>query len=907
MKIAPEHWPAVSELLDEALDLPSEEARREWLRGLPPHARPFSDTLEQLLRDHAHVQTGDFLAKPAAAARLGARRNEAVVEGAGRIIGPYRLLHELGRGGMGSVWLAERVDGLLKRAVALKLPHPGLAARGLAERLARERDILAALAHPHIARLYDAGVTADGQPYISLEYIEGRTIVEDCDAQRRDVRARIELFLQVLDAVQYAHAHLVIHRDLKPSNVLVDAQGQVKLLDFGVAKLMIDGRGEVTELTLDAGAALTPDYASPEQILGKPLSTASDVYSLGVLLYQLLTGARPYRLLRQGGASLAQAIAGVDIPRPSAAIAGDEPAAAARGATARQLARALRGDLDTIVLKALKAQPEQRYESVEALRADLQRHLKGEPIRARPESRLYVLGKFVARNRLAVAGAAASVLAVLIAAVGYAIQAQVAARERDYAQAQADRSDATARFMNDLLVEAAQSQRPISVNELLARSEKLIADSYRDDPNHRAAIFEMLANYYRMAGGTSKAADLIARAIAAARGAADPALLDQLRCTQAFVNSLLGRVDEAKSELESILGGTIRDPRHRVTCTLYRSSIAQNNGDKAAALRYAQQAQQALRAAKLHLPEVEAEVLGALGTAYKDNGRYADAETHFAESLQRYAELGRGRGHNAQSVRNNLALLRLEAGIPRAALSMLDEILSIGREEQSTAPPPLYMLVNRAAVLQLVGRYDEAVVAAKSVLELARERGNDELAVGALLTLEAVAKDCGDLSEAERLFAQAQAITDARLAPSSRSAMRTRLARGLLDLALGKPQAAYASFDVALRSPSTLPGTVVALIGRADAQRGLGRFDAALDDARRAVSMAEMLRSMNSHSVLIGCAWLAVGQVLNARGDSDGAARALETAIEHLSQTVEPAQVQLVTARRLLERLHSPS
>src|SRR5262245_42060126 len=279
MKIDPELWSAVSPLLDEALDLPTEEARQEWLRNLPAQARPFRETLERFLYEHARAQTAEFLATPAKRARPATQVSEPDSEGAGRVIGPYRLLHELGRGGMGSVWLAQRVDGLVKRPVALKLPHPGLAARGFAERLARERDILAALTHPHIARLYDAGVTADGQPCIALEYIEGRTILADCDEHRRTVHERIELFMQVLEAVQYAHAHLVIHRDLKPSNVLVDEQGGVRLLDFGVAKLLVEGQGEPTELTLDAGRALTPEYASPEQILGKALTTASDVYS----------------------------------------------------------------------------------------------------------------------------------------------------------------------------------------------------------------------------------------------------------------------------------------------------------------------------------------------------------------------------------------------------------------------------------------------------------------------------------------------------------------------------------------------------------------------------------------------------------------------------------------------------
>lgn len=296
MKIDVQHWPAISALFDQALDLP-EEQRRPWLDELPEGQRAHRHTLELLLNDHAHVETQNFLHSLPRVGVAPETTPPAVAEGE-RMVGPYRLLRELGRGGMGSVWLAERADGLLKREVALKLPHQGPATRAFAERLVRERDILASLVHPHIASLYDAGVTAQGQPYIALAYVAGCTLIEHCKAQELGVRESVALFQQVLQAVQYAHAHLVIHRDLKPSNVPVDERGQVHLLDFGIAKLLVDGKAEATDLTLDAGQALTPDYASPEQIAGGAISIASDVYSLGVLLYEVLAGQRPYRLPR---------------------------------------------------------------------------------------------------------------------------------------------------------------------------------------------------------------------------------------------------------------------------------------------------------------------------------------------------------------------------------------------------------------------------------------------------------------------------------------------------------------------------------------------------------------------------------------------------------------------------------
>ncbi len=289
---------------------------------------------------------------------------------------------------MATVWLAERADGALQRQVALKLPHAGWTA-GLAQRMARERDILAALEHPHIARLYDAGTTAAGRPWLAMERVEGVTLDEFCREQRLDVAARLRLFLQVADAVAYAHARLIVHRDLKPSNILVTARGEVKLLDFGVAKLLEDDAPAAANLTQQIGRAVTPDYASPEQVSGRPVTVASDVYSLGIVLYELLTGERPYRVERYSAAALEDAIMHADVAAASTRVAGD-----------RKLARRLRGDLDTIVDKALRKDIAQRYPSVESMAADLRRHLEGEPVWAQPPSWRYRTGKFVRRHGL---------------------------------------------------------------------------------------------------------------------------------------------------------------------------------------------------------------------------------------------------------------------------------------------------------------------------------------------------------------------------------------------------------------------------------------------------------------------------------------------------------------------------
>lgn len=420
----------ISALLDEFLELES-AARNEWLEALERSTPQLAADIRELL-DPTGGRGKRILAAAEDLADRVAAFSPAEESLVGRRLGPYCVRSLLGRGGMGSVWLAERVDGLFSRRVALKLVHPALTGLGLAERLARECEILAHLDHPNIARLYDAGIAGDGQPYLALEYIAGTSLETYCDARRLGLRARLLLFRQVLDAVQYAHAHLVIHRDLKPSNILVTDEGHVALLDFGIAKLFHEGAAGETNLTELSGRALSLDYASPEQIAGAPISTASDIYSLGVMLYELLCGQGPYRLARRSRAALEEAILRAE-PLPLARGVADGAAAAARAASVAGLTRSLRGDLDTIVMKALRKRPAERYATVDALGEDLARWLRNEPILARRDHIAYRAGKFVRRHGLALAVGGAFILALMSGLVATSYEASIAARQRDAA------------------------------------------------------------------------------------------------------------------------------------------------------------------------------------------------------------------------------------------------------------------------------------------------------------------------------------------------------------------------------------------------------------------------------------------------------------------------------------------
>jgi len=410
---------------------------------------------------------------------------------AGHLIGPWQLQRELGQGGMSVVWLAHLPDQP-DQPVALKIPHAGPGQALLAQRLQRERSILASLQHPHIARLLDTGTTPQGLPYLVLEYVEGQSLLAHANARRLDVGARLQLMQQVLEAVQHAHNQLVLHRDLKPANILVTPQGQVKLLDFGIAKLLSGTTAESTALTRQGGHVLTPDYAAPEQVSGGTLSTRTDVYALGVILYELLTGCRPYRLPRGSRGALEQAILSTQAEPPSQCwsdTSDDAPhLAQAFGSTPRHLHQALRGDLDVIVLKALQKQADRRYPTADALSQDLARHLRDEPIQARGDSRWYRTRKFVARHAL-VLGATAAVI------VSLSVGLSMALWQARQARLEAAKATAIKDFMvglfkaNDLDQVDAPRKRQQSVQDLLQDSARSLgSQGLSGQPQVRAEL-----------------------------------------------------------------------------------------------------------------------------------------------------------------------------------------------------------------------------------------------------------------------------------------------------------------------------------------------------------------------------------------------------------------------------------
>ena len=486
--LTPERWQEISPFLDHALSL-SQADRMLWLESFRAEKPELADLLQELLEDHRALSENRFLE--------GSPINRPSLTG--QNIGAYKLISPIGEGGMGSVWLAERADGRFERRVAVKFLRFPVAAQSGAERFKREGRILGQLMHPHIAELIDAGVTPNGEPYLVLEHVEGETIDEYCEQRRLHVEARIRIFLDVLTAVAHAHANLIVHRDLKPSNVLVRTDGQVKLLDFGIAKLLADdGNPRVTALrTKEGGGALTPQYAAPEQVTGGAVTTATDVYALGLLLYLLLTGQHPGGPGPHSPADLIKAIVDTEPPRPSEALALVDAVtiAAKRYTTPDKLRRQLRGDLDTIVGKALKKTPQERYTSVTMLADDLCRCLKHEPISARPDTAAYRTAKFLRRNRISVALASVALIASIVGMAGILLQTRTARRQRDFALRQLDRAEAINEFNEFLLSDAAPSGKPFTVNELLGRAEHILSRQHGGNDNRVELLASIGAQY----------------------------------------------------------------------------------------------------------------------------------------------------------------------------------------------------------------------------------------------------------------------------------------------------------------------------------------------------------------------------------------------------------------------------
>ncbi len=914
-------WPRLAALLDDALALPIGD-RRAWLDGLPPEHADVKSALGDLLATAANEADG-FMRVPV---RVRHADEPAAVIAAtaqpGMIVGPYRMIREIGTGGMGAVWLAQRVDAMPKRRVALKLPRLTWDTPGLAGRMARERDILATLEHPNIARLYDAGVDAQGRPYLAMEYVEGKAIDVHCNDGALGVRQRLGLFLQVARAVAHAHARLIVHRDLKPTNILVTADGSVRLLDFGIAKLIEGDAGHEsaneTHLTQLAGRALTPDYAAPEQIRGEAITVGVDVYSLGVVLYELLAGQRPYQLAATLARTLEHALADVDV------------AAASTVTSEPSRARQLRGDLDTILAKALKKVPSERYPTVDAMAADIERHLAGAPVLARPDSVGYRLSRFVRRHRwpvgvaiaiaLALLGGAMPIAAVMIAlALGTAIalwqagiarrqaaraeeEARQAQRERDRALDLSERHEAAIDFIHIMLVESAQDDEKLSLNELLERSETLALAASGGQPEQQVAVLDLLASFYTSFGNMAKAESLLAQAIERLRPTSDVSLRAQIECNHALVSSEIGNVEIAKHTIEGWLARADVEPHIAALCQQYLAQIARNHNDAKGALTNVLGAQERLRASRRKLPGFEASLAGDIAYAYYLNGRNDEADRQYAAAIQQHRDLGRGESPTAVAILNNWGLACRGAGDEKRGLELVEEVLRIATKRSANGAPPPYAVNNHASSLFALGRFDESMREAERAFHLADRAGVGVFRLSARMIQSSIHRERREFDAAKRILDEVASLA-AELPEDSFAVIAHKLACGNLALQLGQFDAAREAVEPVVQMfdgrGMRITSLARALCLRAETRWRQGDVVAAFADTRRALDIGQALQGGIPHSNTTGLCWLLLARLQDDTGDRMAARVSLQHALAHLSAVLGEDHPETRRARQL--------
>ncbi len=712
--LSPERWQEISPYLDQVLSLPEDE-RAAWLRSFRTERPELADLLFELLEEHRAAAKEHFLE----------RGPEVVANSslAGQIIGAYRLLSPIGQGGMGSVWLAERSDGRFERKVAVKFLRFSVAAPGGPARFKREGRILGQLAHPHIAELMDAGVTANGEPFLVIEHIDGQDIDKYCDQHRLGVEARVKLFLDVLSAVGHAHSNLIVHRDIKPSNVLVRNDGEVKLLDFGIAKLLADDAtpGNATLLTAEGGGALTPQFAAPEQVTGGAITTATDVYASGVLLYLLLTGQHPAGPGSQSSAELVKAIVETDPARASDVVTSSKSGIAVenadgRATTPEKLHHLLRGDLDTILSKALKKNPQERYLTVVVFAEDLQRYLAHEPISARPDTLGYRAAKFVRRNRLAVSLASLALLAVIAGLAGTLIQARTAGRQRDFAYRQLNRVEYVNQFNHFLLTDAAPSGKLITVDELLERAEDIVErENYQKNPAEHVELLVSIGMQYWDREEYNKAPPILQRAYQLSRPLQDHSARAQASCAlaRALIRQSLkeSQSEQAEALVQEGLSELPDEPQFapdRIFCLLSGSIVADWGGTSHEAVARAQSAERVLDQSVFASDYARLKVLMLLGVVAQGPGYSRESLDAYQRASALITSLGYDRTRTAADLFAGWGFSLLNAGRTVEAENVLHRALDISREAQLEGETDQLLLYANERALRELGRFKEA-------------------------------------------------------------------------------------------------------------------------------------------------------------------------------------------------------
>ncbi len=828
--MTPLRWQQIQDLLESTLELPESERA-----GFLAHSCNGDESLREEVEAMLVVDTqlGDFIEKP-----LFSLHSDHGSLAPGDRLGSWQIVSEIGKGGMGAVDLAERADAAYEKKAAVKLLKRGMDTDELVRRFRAERRILARLDHPHIAHLLDGGSTPDGRPYLVMEHVEGRPIDAWCTERGVSTEDRLVLFEKVCRAVHFAHRNLVVHRDLKPGNILVGADGEPRLLDFGIAKLL-EGDPE-PHATVMAYLPMTPEFASPEQIRGEPVTTATDIYSLGVLLYRLLARRSPYRPATEGRAALAEAVCSQEPQRPSTVVGARVKEGAESAHADRLLAKRLRGDLDTIVKKAMSKDPSRRYESAEQLAADIRRHLEGLPVLARSAGVGYRTSKFVGRHKVGVALAAAALVAIIGTAAVAVVQRAEAVREKTRAEEAQDQAEWASSFMMDVFDSNNPSEargREIKAIDLLtAAREKL--EARQDQPLQRGQFFAALGRVHSQLGQyeTAKALFLKALGLYGQAGAQGSPQVAAATLGLAQAESELGNDASAEKMMKEGLalrgqpgavgnteyaeafnnyGGLLAHAkRYPEAETLFKSAldIQQKPGrsrDRTVAIALAglgeiRSGQKLFSEAEKYFrqsldlrrrvfgdPSVEvAKTLNSLATVLEELRRYQEAEDSYVSSIaMRKTVLGPTHPRLAPPL-SNLARLYEEQGKWRKVEDPYREAVAIcsssGNEDRNCAT---YLSHLASFLAERVGCGEAESMAGRAITLLEDKSASPEMIAEAQSVLGACRTAAEDFASAEPLLLQALSGTEK--APST-SLVRRRILARLVRLyeAWGKPDPA---------------------------------------------------------------------------------------------------------------------
>ena len=833
-----------------------------------------------------------------------------------KVIGQWRLKRVIGRGGMGAVYLADRADGQFEQQAALKILPFGLDSQAARARFLTERQILARLTHDSIARLLDGGVTDEGTPYFVMDYVDGLPIDAYCDEHQLDVDARIRLFLGVLAAVSHAHSHLIVHRDIKPSNVLVSSDGSVKLLDFGIAKLLSNeaGAGDTREF----GVALTPDFAAPEQLVGGAITTATDVFTLGLLLYALLAGRNPRGSVDTSSVVSLQAVAAEDPPRLSdfatdqSQIGQEKIAAIAahRKTSLAALRRNLKGDLDNIMQKALRVDAGDRYASVADLSTDLQRFLNDEPVTAQPITVSYRVNKFVRRHRGGVLMASLVLIALVASTAITAWQMVEARQQRDIALYQQQRIQANNEFYGLLMEE--MGSKPFTSVELLDRGRELLQKQFGvEDAFMGPVLFEVSMRY----GGLNerpKQLELLHQAEQVAREHEDDNLLATVLCKMHDSYALKDPEQARKFAAEgNEIFGSIRRPdlRTQLECLRMNARIAERDGDIERAIEILFAGKEILDSHPAAVTNLRGPLLAHIAYTYYNAGRMEDSISYLDQVLELLDRTGRGNSLGYLRVTSNKAVTLQNAGRLAEALAVFEGVVKRLRESGYDNRGAASMMSQYGGALVRVGKIEEAEAAYLEGLQVAEAAGDEQ-------NIATINSGMVNVYGARKEFDRALESQDAAQTYYMRDESADRVSARMLKVQRAKLLRSMGRVDDALVEVEALLDEV----GYPDTERGPGLLSAiiqavevhkAKENYARAEELAtDLIRRFRERSVGdpmqdvdVGSAHLQRAEVRVGLGQNDAAIEDLELGISILALGLGEEHERTLKARQLLESI----